>query len=62
MSDIAVGDELRRYAPGAGEAVARQSLKVKLATDLGVGATRVRHIVAVERHHVRQQVCRPVAV
>lgn len=62
MSNVAVSDELWGNTPGAGEPVARQPLEVKLTTDLGVRATCVRYVVTVERHHVRQQVCCPVAI
>ena len=51
LVDLLGGDPPRAGGDAAGEAV-----EVELAADLGVGAARVRDVVAVERHHVRQHV------
>ncbi len=53
---VAVRDGHGRHLPRARHSAARQALEVELAADLGVGAARVRHVVAVEWHHVRQDV------
>lgn len=45
------------HLPGTVDPTTRQPLEIKLAADLGVGAARVRHVVAVERHHVTEDVC-----
>lgn len=45
------------HFPGTVDPTTRQPLEIKLAADLGVRAARVRHVVAVERHHVTEDVC-----
>lgn len=52
LPDILLRDWLRRYFPRTAELPPRQALEVKLAADGRVGTARVRHVVAVERHHV----------
>lgn len=54
---ISLRDSPWRHLPGAVDSAAWQPLKVKLATDLWVRPTCVRHIIAVEGHHVTEQVC-----
>lgn len=49
---ILLCDWLRWNPPGTGDPPPRQALEVKLTTDRRVRAARVRHIVAVEWHHV----------
>lgn len=45
------------HFPGTVDPTTWQPLEIKLAADLGVGAARVRHVVAVERHHMAEDVC-----
>lgn len=45
------------HLPGTVDPTTWQPLEVKLAADLGVGAACVRHVVAVERHHVTEDFC-----
>lgn len=45
------------HFPGTVDPAPWQPLEIKLAADLGVGAARVRHVVAVEWHHVAEDVC-----
>lgn len=47
-------DGLGRDPPGACNPGTGKSLEVKLAADGGVRAASVRHVVAVEGHHVAQ--------
>lgn len=54
--DIPLCDWLRRDPPRAGDAPPRQTVEVELAADGRVGAACVRHIIAVERHHVARDV------
>ena len=37
-------------------------MEIKLATDFGVGAASVGHVIAVERHHMGQHVGRVVMI
>lgn len=67
IEDLPFGDVLARdrhggHLPGAVDSIARQTLEVKLAANLGVRPARVGHVVAIERHHVAQDVRRPVLV
>lgn len=45
-----------RHLPRAVDPSARQPLEIKLTADLGVGSAGVRHVVAVEWHHVTKDV------
>lgn len=56
LCHVGISDGAGRHLPGTVDAAPRQALEVKLAADLGVWATGVGHIVAVEGHHVAQDV------
>lgn len=56
LPDILLRDWLRRSFPRTAEPPPRQTLEVKLAADGRVGAAGVRHVVAVEGHHVTRDV------
>lgn len=56
LLDILLRDWLRRYPPRTAEPPPRQTLEVKLAADRRVGTARVRHVIAVEGHHVTRDV------
>lgn len=57
LCHVCLHHSFRGHLPGAVDPTTRQPLEIKLAADLGVGAARVRHVVAVERHHVAEDVC-----
>lgn len=52
LLDVLLCDWLRRYSPGTEDPPPWQAVEVELTTDRRVWTARVRHIVAVERHHV----------
>ena len=55
---VVISDADRGDFPGTGDAAPGEALKVELTADLGVGPTRVGHVVTVEGHHVAQHICR----
>jgi len=64
LCHVGIGDGSRRHLPRAVDPATWQALEVELAADLGVWPTGVGHVVAVEGHHVAEdvgagvQVCR----
>lgn len=59
---VVIRDGLRGYPPGAVDPPPWQPFEIKLAADLGVWATGVGDVVAVEGHHVTEDVCAGVGV
>ena len=55
-SHVAGADWLRRLVPRTRDLAAGQTLEVELTADFRLGTARVRHVVAVERHHVTKHV------
>lgn len=62
LSHIGLRDSPGRHLPRAADTPARQALEIELAADLGIRATRMGDIVAVERHHVAEDVCAGIRV
>lgn len=56
LSHVGLHHCFRRHLPRAVDPSARQPLEIKLAADLGVRPAGVRHVVAVEGHHVTKDV------
>ena len=58
---IARGDCLRGNSPGApdGRSHTPQAAEIELATNRRLGATSVRHVVRIKRHHMGENVIRP---
>lgn len=56
LPDVLLCDWLWRYPPRTEDPPPRQAVEVELTTDRRVRTARVRHIVAVEGHHVTRDV------
>lgn len=56
LRHVGISDSSGRHLPWAVDPATWQPLEVKLAADLGVWPTGVGHIVAVEGHHVAEDV------
>lgn len=56
LRHIGLRDGSGGHLPGAVDAPAGQAFEVELAADLGVRAAGVGHVVAVEGHHVAEDV------
>lgn len=56
LCHVCISDGAGRHLPGAVYPASRQAFEVKLAANLGVWATGVGHIIAVEGHHVAEDV------
>lgn len=56
LCHVGIGDGSGRHLPRAVDPATRQALEVKLAADLGVWPAGVRHVIAVEGHHVAEDV------
>lgn len=62
LGHIGLRDSPGRHLPRAADPPTRQALEIELAADLWIRATRMGDIVAVERHHVAEDVCAGVRV
>ena len=62
LGHVCLCDSPGRHLPRAVDAPPGQALEIKLAADLGIRATCMGDVIAVERHHVAEDVCAGVRV